>query len=146
MSLLNAQSYTMGPAYLVPVKPAAESSPESLSVLVTRQNEELLAGGFDWLIAELDDAQPCMAAVSGGRAVSVCRSVRLTSRAHEAGLETLPPFRGQGHAAAVVTAWAEAVRRADRIPLYSTFWDNLSSRRVARKLGLTWYGADFAIF
>ncbi|NBD24904.1 GNAT family N-acetyltransferase [Paenibacillus sp. T1] len=145
MYLLDAQVYTMGPAYLVPVDLADERPVASNPVTVTRQNAELLAGDFDWLIPEVDDAQPCIAAVSDGRAVSVCRSVRIASRAHEAGLETLPEFRGQGYAAAVVAGWAEAVRRADRIPLYSTFWDNHSSRRVAQKLGLACYGTDFVI-
>ena len=35
--------------------------------------------------------------------------------------------------------------RKGRIPLYSTSWDNLASRSVARKLGLVLYGADLSL-
>ncbi|MFC4808135.1 GNAT family N-acetyltransferase [Paenibacillus sp. GCM10023250] len=145
MALLDGQVSTMGPAYRIPVLIAAAASAEAAPVVITRQNAKLLAGGFDWLAAEVDHAQPCLAILSGGRAVSVCRSVRITARVHEAGLETLPSYRGRGYAAAVVTGWAAAVRQAGRIPLYSTSWENLSSRRVAQKLALDYYGTDFAI-
>ena len=47
--------------------------------------------------------------------------------------------------AAAVAAWALAVRKEGRIPLYSTSWDNLASRSVARKLDLILYGTDFSI-
>jgi hypothetical protein len=36
------------------------------------------------------------------------------------------------------------VRRENRIPLYSTSWDNAASRGVARRLGLVLYGADLS--
>ena len=48
------------------------------------------------------------------------------------------------HAAAVVAAWAAAVRASGRLPLYSTSWDNVASQGVARKLGLVLYGADLS--
>ncbi len=47
-----------------------------------------------------------------GHAVAVCCSVRRTSMAHEAGVETVSPYRGRGYAARVVKAWARAVREA----------------------------------
>jgi predicted GNAT family acetyltransferase len=80
------------------------------------------------------------AVVVGGRAVSVCGSVRISDRADEAGVETHPDFRGRGHALAAVWAWAQAVRNSGRVPLYSTSWSNMQSRRVAEKLGLVQYG------
>jgi predicted GNAT family acetyltransferase len=58
---------------------------------------------------------------------------------------TLEEFRGRGYAPAVVAAWAHAVREAGRIPLYSTTWDNLASRAVARKLGLIVYGSNLSL-
>ena len=81
----------------------------------------------------------------GERAVSICGSARITSRAHEAGVETHPDFRGRGHAVKVVAAWARAVREDGRIPLYSTSWENEASRDVARKLGLVQYGVTFHV-
>ncbi|HVG44817.1 MAG TPA: GNAT family N-acetyltransferase [Longimicrobium sp.] len=86
-----------------------------------------------------------MAVVEDGRAVAVCSSVRITDAAREAGVETAPGFRGRGHAARAVAAWAVAVRRMGAIPLYSTSWSNAASQGVARKLGLRMFGADLHI-
>ncbi|MCS7461549.1 GNAT family N-acetyltransferase [Paenibacillus doosanensis] len=139
--LLQGQRFTMGPCFLVRegVSPAADA------VIVTRDNAELLRGGFEWLLSEIDYAQPCAAIVRDNRAVSVCRSVRITSRAHEAGLETLEAYRGRGLASEAVAGWAKAVRNKGCLPLYSTSWENRSSRRVASKLSLALYGAHFSI-
>jgi len=65
--------------------------------------------------------------------------------AHEAGVETAPPYRGRGHAAQVVAAWARAVLELGRVPLYSTSWQNEASRAVARKLSLIRFGDDLHI-
>jgi predicted GNAT family acetyltransferase len=80
-----------------------------------------------------------------GHAVAVCCSGRRTSMAHEAALETAPPYRGRGYAAQVVTAWAGVVRDMGRVPLYSTSWQNEASRAVARKLALIHFGSDLHI-
>jgi len=144
MNLLHGERFTMGPCYLVPVPDEAASSSKMVSI--TQANSmELLHGGFEWLISEIDYAQPCIALVYESRAVSICRSVRITSRAHEAGLETLDEFRGKGFAAAVVAGWAKAVRSIGSVPLYSTSWENVASQSVARKSALTFYGANFTI-
>ena len=39
-----------------------------------------------------------------------CRSVRSSSRAYEAGFDTLDAYRQRGHATSVVAAWAHAIR------------------------------------
>jgi RimJ/RimL family protein N-acetyltransferase len=83
--------------------------------------------------------------VEEGRAVSVCRSVRITPAAHEAGVETLPRFRGRGYAPDVTAGWARLVRSAGAEPLYSTSWENNASRAVAKKLCLVQYAADFQL-
>jgi predicted GNAT family acetyltransferase len=113
-----------------------------------------------------DALGPCMVMVEDGVAVSICACARLTADAAEAGLETHERYRGRGHAANVVAAWARAIRDSGRIPLYSTDWDNHASRAirdsgriplystdwdnhasraVARKLGLFTYGSDFSL-
>jgi RimJ/RimL family protein N-acetyltransferase len=89
--------------------------------------------------------QPCLAILDQGRLASLCFSARNTAVAAEAGVDTREEFRGRGYAPAVVAAWARAVRQEGRIPLYSTSWDNLASRSVARKLGLILYGTDLSI-
>lgn len=88
---------------------------------------------------------PLVAFVFDGRAVAVCGSVRITPRAHEAGVETAAPFRGRGYARAAVAAWSVAVRALDAEPLYSTTWQNTASRALARSLGLVSVGRDLHI-
>lgn len=140
--LLEGDRFTMGPCYFIP----ADLEPSAEVVSITREkNTQYLHGGFEWLLSELEYAQPCIALVSEGQAVSVCRSVRITSKAHEAGLETLESYRGRGFAAAVVAGWARAVRDLEAIPLYSTSHDNLASQNVAGKLALSCYGVNFTI-
>jgi RimJ/RimL family protein N-acetyltransferase len=122
--------------YLEPSRPV---------VAITEANAELLKGGFEDLISELPDWQPFLAIVENGQAISVCRSVRITPHAHEAGVETLPHFRGEGYAKDVVAGWARLVRSMGAVPLYDTSWENTASQAVAKKLQLVPYGADFHI-
>ena len=130
-----------GPAYRFTEYP----EPSRPLVAVTRANAELLRGGFEEFVDELKDWQPFLALSEGGRAVSVCRSVRITEEAHEAGVETLPNFRGKGYAADVTAGWARLVRAAGAAPLYSTSRENAASQAVAKKLRLSAYGADFHV-
>lgn len=142
MHLLQGVDHTMGPCYCIP----DQETPAMQATRITRENiaDHSLAG-FEWLASEIDYVQPCMAFVRDGRTASICRSVRVTARAHEAGLETLDEFRGRGYAAAVVAGWASEVREMGALPLYSTSCENLSSQRVAEKLGLSFYGVNFTI-
>ena len=94
----------------------------------------------------LDAYEPRLAVIEDGVAVAICNSARLTNRVAEAGVETLEGYRGRGYATAVVATWALAIRETGRIPLYSTSWDNLASRAVARKLGLVQYGTDLNLW
>ena len=130
-----------GPAYCF----GEYKLPSKSVVAVTENNAEILQGGFEDFVTELPDWQPSVALVEDKRAVSICRSVRITPEAHEAGVETLPDFRGRGYAADVTAGWARLVQAAGAIPLYSTAWDNIASQSVARKLQMKCYGADFHI-
>lgn len=112
---------------------------------VTEADAGLLSGGFEDFVEELPTWQPFVAVAEGGRAVCVCRSVRITRGAHEAGVETLPEFRGRGYAKDAVAGWARLVRSLGAVPLYSTSWENAASRALARKLGLAQFGADFYV-
>ncbi|HEX7175713.1 MAG TPA: GNAT family N-acetyltransferase [Pyrinomonadaceae bacterium] len=112
---------------------------------ITETNAEMLRGGFEELIAELPECQPFVAVVEDGMAVSVCRSVRITSAAHEAGVETLPDFRGKGYAKDAVAGWARLVRSVGATPLYSTSWENTASQALAKKSRLVLYGSDFHV-
>ena len=115
----------------------------SAAELATPENVGQLAGPFEWLIAELEDASPAVVVREQGESVSVCHCARRGPRAAEAGVETIEAARGRGHARAAVAAWAAHVRAAGRLPLYSTWWENLASRAVAESLGAIAYAEDF---
>jgi RimJ/RimL family protein N-acetyltransferase len=131
-----------GPAWRFPDEISAS---EHEVISVTTENDDLVRPVFPVLADDLPWRQPCLAIVADGRLASLCYSARNTPIAAEAGVDTLEEFRGRGFAPAVVAAWARAVRNEGRIPLYSTSWDNLASRSVARKRGLILYGADLSI-
>ncbi len=130
-----------GPAYWF----ETDVVPSLQSVEISEANADLLRGGLqDWL-ADVPHRRPFMAMIEDDHAVSVCASVRITPAAHAAGVETLPAYRQKGHAANVVAAWANAVRKLGAIPLYSTSSDNTASRALAARLGLSLFGVDFHI-
>ncbi|MCI0579487.1 MAG: GNAT family N-acetyltransferase, partial [Chloroflexi bacterium] len=131
----------LGPAYQF----TEYFEPSKPLLAITETNAERLRGGFEELIAELPAWQPFLALVEEGRVVSVCRSVRITPAAHEAGVKTLPNFRGKGYAKDVVAGWARVVQSMGAIPLYSTSWENTASQALAKKLHLVPYGADFHV-
>jgi RimJ/RimL family protein N-acetyltransferase len=135
------QELWMGPVYRF----TAYFAPSRPLLALTATHAERLRGGFEALIPELPAWQPFLALVEDGRAVSVCRSVRITPAAHEAGVETLPAFRGRGYAQDVVAGWARVVQSWGALPLYSTSWENTASQAVAKKLHLVPYGADFHV-
>lgn len=130
-----------GPAYLFP----SEITPGTQPVAINEENADLLRGGLEEWIPDVPHRHPFMAMIEDGRAVSVCASVRITARAHEAGVETLPAYRRRGHAANAVAGWASAVQKMGAYPFYSTSWDNIASQSVAARLGLSMFGTDFSI-
>jgi len=111
-------------------------------VLVTLDNAHMLQPLLASWSPDVTLSAPLFAFVADGRAVSVCCSVRRTSEAHEAGVETSPAYRGRGYAARVVSAWAGAARELGTEPLYSTSWGNSASRALAARIGLTLFGSD----
>lgn len=134
------QSAVSGPAFRFP-----DRIDEFGAVIALDRSTITVLERFPWLPAELEDRRPCFAVVHDGQAVSVCFSSRRSDRVAEAGVDTLPDFRGNGYATAVTAAWARAVRAEGLMPLYSTSWDNDASRGVARRLGLIQYGVDWNV-
>ncbi|MEK8129232.1 GNAT family N-acetyltransferase [Paenibacillus filicis] len=116
------------------------------ATLVTEDNQYCLEPGFPTLLSELKFRGPCFMITENNMAVSVCYSARSSDKAAEAGVETLKDYRGNGYAMRVASSWAQAIRRSQRIPLYSTSWDNYSSLSIARRLRLHLYGTDISIY
>jgi RimJ/RimL family protein N-acetyltransferase len=132
-----------GPAYWIP---EGNHTPANV-VLISETNAELVQATFPWALSLIQEreAGPVAAAIDQDRAVSICFCSRRPGQATEAGLETLPAFRGRGFATATVAVWAAEVRRQGYMPLYGTSWDNLASQAVARKLGMVLYGEDWSL-
>ncbi len=130
-----------GPAFAFPDALPRVEAAETIG----QPNNPRFQGPFAWVRSAGVRAQPITARFDDGVAVSVCHSARSSARAAEAGLETEPSHRRQGHAAAVTAAWAAAVRSGGRVPLYSTSWRNAASLAVARRLGLVLYAEDWHI-
>jgi RimJ/RimL family protein N-acetyltransferase len=130
-----------GPAYCFP----DDIDERPGAVAVTAENAHVLQRWLPGWLPDVAVQLPIRAVLVDGAAVAVCACARLPGDATEAGVETHPAFRGQGHAATVTAAWARAMRERGVIPLYSTDWRNRGSRRVAEKLGLLRYGASLSI-
>jgi hypothetical protein len=135
------ESKWFGPAFFIP----RQSQASCQSVKIEVDNSLLLRESMpDWL-ADVPYQQPFFAQVVSNQAVAVCASVRITDIAHEAGVETLENHRRKGHAAAVVSAWGNAVEAVGSIPLYSTSFENKGSQKVAAKLDMFNYGVDYHV-
>lgn len=88
----------------------------------------------------LNSEFPWAAATDGDQVLSICETARWSVHGAEAGVWTLPGARGRGLAGSVVGAWsAQCAGRVPRL-YYSTSVDNLSSQRVAARLGLARIG------
>ena len=131
----------LGPAFSFP-----DTVPTAIgTVLVTEANARVLHPHFEAWTTDVGVCDPMAARLIDGQAVSLCGSVRRISAAHEAGVETAAGFRGRGHASQAVAAWAQAVREMNRVPLYSTSWQNEASRALAGKMALLPFGNDLHI-
>jgi len=111
-------------------------------VAITPDRAELLEPHFSSFLPTFPRGAPYVALVEDGAAVAICHSATGRGPAVEAGVETAPGWRRRGHASRVVAGWARAITDEERLPLYSTWWDNPASRGVARRLGLIPFGSD----
>jgi hypothetical protein len=112
------------------------------AVEVTDANLAVVRDTHPWLYRDLSTWGPCFAVLRDGLAAAICHSSRIGARAMEAGVFTLPEYRGRGYAVAVTAAWGAAGSASGRVPIYSTAWANVASQGVARRRGLTVFGAD----
>jgi hypothetical protein len=100
---------------------------------------------FDWLNDEIKYSQPCYGIIEDNQIISICRSVRITEKAHEAGIETIERCRGKGYAEIVLKSWVKTIQNKGCIALYSTNKGNKSSQRVAEKASINKFGIGISI-
>lgn len=127
-----AGEVSSGPAFTFPDRLASASNIANVDALEPLQHHFV-----GWTEQELPERSPIIAVYEAGAAVSVCFCARRSPFAAEAGVETVPQYRGRGLAPLVTAAWAASIRRSGLLPIYSTSWENSASLAVARKLGLT---------
>ncbi len=89
---------------------------------------------------------PWCVAVINGDIVSIAFAARLSDVGAEVGVTTMKAFRGQGFGAAVTAAWTQLPSLQDRTLFYSTDRANLSSQRVAARLGLNQRGTTLRVY
>jgi predicted GNAT family acetyltransferase len=68
--------------------------------------------------------------------VSTCVSSRENESCGEAWVYTIPNFRNRGYARRVVSAWAQSLISAGKVPFYSHNIQNNASANLAKRLGL----------
>jgi GNAT superfamily N-acetyltransferase len=134
-----------GPAFAFPANISGPTLGEEARVVLVDASNSGIAGSFGLAAADFPLALPCTTVLHRGEAAAVCHAARRTATAAEAGVRTLPGFRGRGFGAAAVAAWAGEARRLGLVPLYSCAWENAASRGVARRLGLRLYAEDWHI-
>jgi predicted GNAT family acetyltransferase len=104
--------------------------------------ESLLALGF------VDGGElwaPWCVALHQDEVASIAFAARLGPSATETGVTTVPAFRGHGFAAAATAGWVSLPSLRGRALFYSTSRTNVSSQRVAQRLGLRFLGASLDI-
>ncbi|HEY1709715.1 MAG TPA: hypothetical protein VGG10_15710 [Rhizomicrobium sp.] len=88
---------------------------------------------------------PWCAVIRDGEIASLAFAARLGCAAADLGLVTVPAFRGRGFGAAATAAWAGHPALAGRTLFYGTGLGNLSSQRVAARLGLRFIGSTCTV-
>jgi hypothetical protein len=138
---LRVAAMRAGPLYTFP----DDIGPSGARVAINESNSYLLHNGLEEWLPDVAIGRPFFAAIEGDRAVAACTTVAASQTAHCAGVETLAGYRGRGFAAAAVAGWAGAVRALGATPFYGTTFDNVSSQRVATRLGLCLVASEFSV-
>jgi RimJ/RimL family protein N-acetyltransferase len=156
--LLGAESpvkrWEAGLTWTFPTRLAYEHK-ETVVASETAQGDRLIArivaegmpqGLAEMGFAGVDDFwKPWCAALYGDEVASIAFSARLGPAGAETGVVTVPALRGRGYAAAATAGWASLPPLRGRALFYSTDRTNISSQRVAERLGLHFLGASISI-
>jgi RimJ/RimL family protein N-acetyltransferase len=88
---------------------------------------------------------PWCIALHEGEVATVAMTARIGPRGAEAGVYTDEELRGRGYATAATAGWASLASLRGRILVYSTQRRNVSSQRVADRLGLRFVGSTLRL-
>ncbi len=88
---------------------------------------------------------PWCAAIVDDEVASIAFAARLGDAGAELGLVTIKRFRGRGFAAVATAGWSRLSSLRSRKLFYSTNRYNVSSQRVAARLGLQLLGASLRV-
>lgn len=138
---LDPVELSSGPSYLISGLIGAESTVDIVGSGDADIDVLRAANPGNWEPDEWDGLLdgtlgPWAMAIHHDQVIAICHTPARSDQGAEAGVWTHPDFRGRGHAAAVTAAWAAIMAPAGQYLFYSTFADNLSSQRVAARLGL----------
>lgn len=138
-----AVEVSSGPSYVV--SPGVHFAVDGVDFVTVSTLEPNVARPANWEAEEWEqllegELGPWAMAVVEAEVASLCHSARLTAAAAEAGVWTDPAHRGAGLAAAVTGAWAAQFEGDGRVLFYSTSAENVSSQRVAARLGIRCVG------
>ena len=104
--------------------------------------EPLVSAGFETVE---DLWWPWCVAFEGEAIAAIAFAARLAIHGAEIGVYSFPGFRGRGWAAAVTAQWASLPSLWDRALFYSMAETNISSQRVAERLGLERIGTSLRV-
>ena len=93
----------------------------------------LVDAGF---VSVADFWPPWCVIIEEGMIAAMAFAARISAESAAVGVYTFPGFRGRGLAAAATAIWANHPSLAGRALFYGTSVNNLSSQRVAERLGL----------
>jgi len=88
---------------------------------------------------------PWCVALHDSEVASVAFSARLSEAGAELGIATVRGLRGRGYAAVATAGWSRMLSLQSRALFYSTDRTNLSSQRVAARLGLCLLGSSLRL-
>ena len=111
-----------------------EGHPFGVSDLATVA-DDLPEGLRSELEVALAGGAPAVAALADGSPVSFCYAADETEGLWDISIDTLEPYRRQGHAARCVSYMVDEMRRRGKEPVWAAEETNLPSMRLAAKLG-----------
>ena len=124
LRLPDAKEADYGPCYWIPELPM----PDDVVFLNQENIQSFLPDAFSWLAQEISYVLPCAAVIQNGQAITICRSVRISNEAAEAGLETLFVYRVEVMPALLLWLGQERCEKRAECRFTALHRDNIASQ------------------